>query len=323
MGAKAVQGKFMDSGSIANKTPVSTSNQPFQFVDSKDLPKNDKEGEWKKHQASLKGEATEDPQQKGKPGQGNAKEAAWDRHQASLKGEATEVPQQHHGDGNPDQFIASLENYLGVISKINFSDLKREKLNIDNAILLEKAGIALSAAGASIGIGALAVALSSTGVGAVALAAAGLGVALAKVANDYGKKGESGGAKGAATLGGAVGAKSATAALAGQTVADLAAPGASVLMGIKNFYYGSKELTQLKKDQINAKKELAKISGAMADLEAQITSDSFRQKIQAIHLPKLAAALQTIFAIKEKILAIDKSLGKVDELILENQVDKF
>jgi hypothetical protein len=132
MGTKALQGKFMDSGSIVNQTPSRASNQPLQFKSAAEM-QWDKKGDKGTEKGMKKVDEAEKP--------------------ASNLGESI------------DEFLLKLEAYIDVFDSLNFKNLKEQKKNKDKILLLEKLGMALGYTALGLGIAAAATVALGTGGG--------------------------------------------------------------------------------------------------------------------------------------------------------------
>jgi len=284
MGAKALQGKFMTADPVANQAPASTSKQPFQLV--------------------------------------SAAEKDWNRmgDNGTVKGATTTaVPEYNIGSENVDEFVTNMEAYLALNSKIDFEDLKKEKINKENLVLLEKAGLALSVAATGVGVAAVVAAFAATPVGALGLLVAGIGLGITKAAVKLSTMGKKDGAKTAGQQGTQSGLE------AGVEIASAAAAGgiggAGTVIGAAAAVGEAKTISKLTKDQITAKAQLTKMYKGMEDLEAQLSSQAFISKIDPGdgNMDKIAKAADQIKQIKDKILFVDKSIEKgTEETIKSN-----
>jgi hypothetical protein len=233
MGAQALQGKFMDSGSIANQIPVSTSNQPFQLVSAA-------ETEWKK-----KGDKGTDK------GMKNLDEA--------------EKPAFNIGEGI-DDYLVKLEEYIEIFELLDFKDLKKQKQNADNMLKLEKRGLRLGQAALAIGIAAAVTAALGSGVGALALLVIAIGVTVAKSAQKL--KGRD--KKGLVDPLGA-GALEATGRLAAGAAEVV--PGVGVGMIVLELGHQAYTVTQLEKNKQEATKIFSTLLTTVDKMEKDINTN--------------------------------------------------
>jgi hypothetical protein len=233
MGAQALQGKFMDSGSIANQIPVSTSNQPFQLVSAA-------ETEWKK-----KGDKGTDK------GMKNLDEA--------------EKPAFNIGEGI-DDYLVKLEEYIEIFELLDFKDLKKQKQNADNMLKLEKRGLLLGKVALAIGIGAVVAAALGSGPGALALLVLAIGVTVIKSA----QKVKGGDKKGFADPAGAV-ALEATGRLAAGAAEVVPGVGAGLI--VLELGHQAYTVSQLEKNKQDATKIFSNLLASVENMEKDINTN--------------------------------------------------
>jgi|GEM_PF-2178460 len=275
MGAKAIQGKFMDSGSIIpNQTPGVASQQPFQFAGGLfSGHKSEAEKEWNK-----KGD-------KGTEKTGKDLDTA-------------EKPAFNIGEGI-DDYLVKLENYIGIFELLDFKDLKKEKQNKDNMLKLEKAGLALGTAALGLGIAAGVAAILGTGVGGLALLVAAIGVTVVK----SGMKMAGGDKKGLADPVGAAALETTGSLVAGAAEAVPVVGAGLIVLELGHQAYTVK---QLEKNKQEATKIFSSLLTTVANMEKDINTNVV-PRAEAEHGAKIAQMITRMADLKAKIQEVDAS----------------
>jgi hypothetical protein len=286
MGAKAVQGKFMTTGAIANQSPGKASTQPFQFAG----------GLFSDHKSK--------------------EEKAWDKNILDKKGknlDNAEKPAFNIGEGI-DDYLGKLENYIGIFELLDFKDLKKEKQNKDNMLRLEKAGLALGTAALGLGLAAGVAAILGTGVGGLALLVAAIGVTVAK----SGMKMATGDKKGLADPAGA-----ATLESIGSTVAGAAevVPGVGAGMIVLELGHQAYTVAQLQKNQKEATKVFNDLLTTVEKMETDIKTNVV-PRAEAEHGEKIAQMMARMADLKAKIKEVDASAkAGFDQVIKSDTIE--
>jgi|UniRef100_UPI0040482D59 hypothetical protein len=285
LGAKALQAKFIAPDSLANQTALPSSTQPYQFVGSA-------EAQWNR----VGDRGTEK----------SARQAP--------------VPTFILGADNVNEFVKSVEDYLALINKIDFADLKKERANKETLQALQQAGATLGAAAIGVGVAATITAFIVTPLAPLGLLVAGIGLGVVKAGVKAAADGKRAGGTEAAVSGVSAGVE------AGVAVASEAAAGGvgggGVLLGAKGFGGEIKTIVKLRADQVAAKAELTKMSNGMQAIEDQLGSKAFQDSLtdfDGVMNAKLAAALTNIQAIKAKILDVDKSIALGTEQTIKSE----
>ena len=285
LGAKALQAKFIAPDSLANQTALPSSTQPYQFV--------------------------------------GAAEAQWNRvgdHGTEKSARQAPVPTFILGADNVNEFVKSVEDYLALINKIDFADLKKERANKETLQALQQAGVTLGAAAIGVGVAATITVFIVTPLAPLGLLVAGIGLSVAKAGVKAAADGKRAGGTEAAVSGVSAGVE------AGVAVASEAAAGGvgggGALMGAIGLGGEIKAIARLRADQVAAKAELTKMSNGMQAIEDQLGSKAFQDSLtdfDGVMNAKLAAALTNIQAIKAKILDVDKSIALGTEQTIKSE----
>ena len=289
MGAKAVQGKFMEPKSAANPTPVSTSNQPFQFAGG-----------------LFSGHKSEAEKQWDKKGDKGTEKTGKDL-------DTAEKPAFNIGEGI-DDYLVKLENYIGIFELLDFKDLKKEKQNKDNMLKLEKAGLALGTAALGLGIAAGVAAILGTGVGGLALLVAAIGVTVVK----SGMKMAGGDKKGLADPVGAAALETTGAMVAGAAEAVPVVGAGLIVLELGHQAY---TVNQLEKNKQEATKIFSNLLTTVDKMEKDINTNVV-PRAEAEHGAKIAQMITRMADLKAKIKEVDASAkAGFDQVIKSDTIE--
>jgi hypothetical protein len=265
MGAQALQGKFMDSGLIANETPSRASNQPLQFKSAAEM-QWDKKGDKGTEKGMKKVDEAEKP--------------------ASNIGESI------------DEFLVKLEAYIDVFDSLNFKNLKEAKKNKDKVLLLEKLGMALGYTALGLGIAAAATVALGTGGAALPLLAAALCVTVLKTGAKY-KTGKMKEAAADPAMAAGLGTADAVSAAAGAVT-----PGIGVGFVVLELGMQTKTVIELINDKQETTKVFSNLLSTIQKIEDDIKANVV-PKAEAEHGDKLAQMMNKLADLKVKIKGVD------------------
>ncbi|MEY3647526.1 MAG: hypothetical protein RLZ13_408, partial [Bacteroidota bacterium] len=197
-----------------------------------------------------------------------------------------------------DEFLVKLEAYIDVFDNLNFKNLKEEKKNKDNILLLEKVGMALGYTALGLGIAAAATVALGTGGAALPLLVAALGVTALKGAAKYkaGKKKEASADPIAAT-----GLAATDAFVEG---AGAVTPGVGVGFVVLELGMQTYTVVQLEKDKEGATKVFNNLLTTVQKIEDDITTNIF-PKAGPQHKDKVDKIMNRLADLKVKIKEVD------------------
>jgi hypothetical protein len=198
-----------------------------------------------------------------------------------------------------DVFLLKLEEYIEIFESLDFKNLKKEKQNKDNLLLLEKAGLVLGTLALGLGLAAAVTVILGTGVGALGLMIAAIGVTLLKI----GAKHKAGKSKEAAADGGVSGGLATAEALAEGTGAVL--PGLGVGFVILELTKQKFTVDELEKKKEGATKIFNNLLTTVQKIEEDIKANIV-PKVEAEHSKeKLAKMISRLSDLKVKIKGVD------------------
>lgn len=244
----------------------------------------------------------------------------------TAKGATTEkTPLFNIGSDNVTTFLTKVNEYLELINKIDFSDLKKADESRKNLAILNKMTLGLSAAAVGIGVTGVVVAATAAVFPMLALLVGGIGVGVAKVVTKIASAGKKEGAKDTAQGGvedGVARGLEAAFEAGGDAVstgigAVAGGGGLGVLTGIAGAVGEVKDIIKLSKDQKAADAELQKILASMKGLQKELMSDVFTQKINDEDSPAISDASNKIDQIIERIILVNISIKTGTEETIE------